>query len=55
MTRDLGAVGLAAEWIALGLEAAGLFALGLGTAITSLAFLRRGLAGGVGWADPYRR
>ena len=55
MTRDLGAVGLAAEWIALGLEAAGLFALGLGTAITSLAFLRRGLAGGAGWADPYRR
>jgi uncharacterized membrane protein len=54
MTGEAEAVGLAAEWIAQALEAAGLGVLLLGVIVTTTAFLRRGLAGST-WAEPYER
>jgi uncharacterized membrane protein len=54
MADTSGLVSRAAEWIAAGLEAAGLLVLVLGAALTSVSFLRRGVAGG-GWAGPYER
>ncbi|MGG5811258.1 DUF1622 domain-containing protein [Falsiroseomonas sp. CW058] len=44
MAEHKGLVGTAAEWIAQGLEAAGLAVLVLGALATTLMFLRRGVA-----------
>jgi uncharacterized membrane protein len=54
MTQESGPIGVAAEWIAQGLEAAGLLVLVAGAVATSAIFLRRGLAAG-GWAEAYGR
>jgi uncharacterized membrane protein len=54
MTMGGGAVGLAAEWIAQGLEALGLLVLVVGTLVTGTVFLRAGLGSGV-WTPAYER
>jgi uncharacterized membrane protein len=54
MTREPGPIGHAAEWIAQGLEAAGLLVLVAGVLATSALFLRRGVSSG-DWTAPYQR
>lgn len=54
MTRHEGPVAAAAEWIAQGLEAAGLLVLVLGALTTTAMFLRRGAAEG-DWGGGYAR
>lgn len=52
--RETGAVGIAAAWIAQGLEAAGLAVLLLGAVLTTAAFVHRGFASRA-WTDAYDR
>ncbi|MBU8544659.1 MULTISPECIES: DUF1622 domain-containing protein [Roseomonadaceae] len=50
-------VGGFAEWVAAGLELAGILALLVGVTATTLIFIHRGLRSGEGWASafvPYR-
>jgi uncharacterized membrane protein len=54
MMRETGAVGVAAGWIAQGLEAAALAVLLLGAVLTTAGFLRRGLASHR-WSEAYDR
>jgi uncharacterized membrane protein len=54
MASEGGPVGVAAEWIAQALEAAGLAVLVIGAVVTSLGFLRRGMAQRA-WTPAYAR
>lgn len=54
MGSEGGRIGLVAEWVAQGVEAAGLAVLVIGVVATSATFLRRGLLRGE-WQPAYDR
>jgi uncharacterized membrane protein len=54
VTSGESPVGPAAEWIATGLEAAGVGVLLIGVLVTTAAYLRRGFAAGT-WGEAYER